>query len=58
MGARVSSYHANVSVDVEDAFVGTLLVEFRKDKLLHPEHNTILTADRNGCAGETHTQQR
>ena len=51
----VCVYHANVSVDVEDAFVGALLVQFGQNKLLHPKNNTILTADRYGCAAHTYT---
>ena len=51
----MSGYHANVSVDVKDAFVGALLVEFGQDELLHPKHNTVLTTDRDGRTEHTHT---
>lgn len=43
-------YHANMSVNVEDAFVGTLFVKFGQNQLLHAEHYAILTADSDGCA--------
>lgn len=51
----VCFYHAHVSVDVEDAFVGALLVQFGQHKLLHAEHNAIFTANRNGRAAHKHT---
>lgn len=49
-------YHADVSVDVEDAFVGALLVQFGQDELLHPKHNTVLTANCDCRATATHRQ--
>lgn len=52
----VCFYHAHVSVDVEDAFVGALLVQFGQHKLLHAKHNAIFTANRNGRAAHKHTQ--
>lgn len=48
-------YHAHVSVDVEDAFVGALLIQFGQHKLLHTKHNAIFTANRNGRAAHKHT---
>lgn len=52
----VCGYHADVSVDVEDAFVGALLVQFGQDELLHPKHNTVLTANCDCRATATHRQ--
>lgn len=51
-------YHANVSVDVEDAFVGALLVQFGQNKLLHSKHNTVFTANTDGRAEHTQTHIR
>lgn len=56
VGTGVCGYHADVSVYVEDAFIGALLVEFGQDQLLHPEHNTVLTANGDRCATSTHRQ--
>lgn len=53
-----SGYHANVSVNVEDAFVGPLLIKFGQNELLHSKHDSIFAADPDGCAGsytKTHT---
>lgn len=52
----VCGYHADVSVYVEDAFIGALLVEFGQDELLHPKHNAVLTANCDGRATTTHRQ--
>jgi len=52
---QVCGYHAHVSVDVEDALVGALLVEFGQNQLLHPEDNTVSAADSDGRATHTHT---
>lgn len=50
-------YHADMSVYVEDAFIGALFVQFGQDELLHPKHNAVLTADGDGRATPTHTQE-
>lgn len=55
-GTGVCGYHADMSVYVEDAFIGALLVEFGQDQLLHPEHNAVLTANGDRCATSTHRQ--
>lgn len=51
---RESVYHAHVSVDVEDAFVGSLLIQFGQHQLLHAKHHSVLAADGHCRAVCTH----
>ena len=38
------SYHADVSVDVEHAFVGTSILKLRQNQFLHSKHDPIAMA--------------
>lgn len=41
-----------MSVNVKDALIRALLVEFGQDQFLHPEHHAVLAADPDGCAAD------
>lgn len=44
------SYHSNMAVNVEDAFVGALFVQLWENEFLYSKHHTIFAPDPNGRA--------
>lgn len=44
-----NTYHANMAIDVKDALVGALFVQFRQHQLLYTKNNPIFATDSNCC---------
>lgn len=53
-----STHHANVAVNVEDALVGALFIQFGQHQLLHTKHYSIFATDADSCAAETRETSR